>query len=122
MYVQSRTSTRPATLYPTQSAGRINYDIDNIGPVLNPIGRGPVQVPLSQDLVVSGWAIDEANKVPIPNVHVVIDDVPYPAHNRVTRHDIAAAFKENQPYQNSGFTAFHSAKSGDEGSPAAFFL
>ncbi len=91
-----------ATRYQTQKSVRINYYIDNIGPVLNPIGRDPVQVPLSQDLVVSGWAIDEANKVPIPNVHVVIDDVPYPAHNRVTRHDVAAAFKE-PTYQNSGF-------------------
>jgi hypothetical protein len=56
----------------------------------------------SQDLLVSGWAIDEPNKALAGNVDVVIDGVPYGARYGVPRKDVADYFKE-PACEKSGF-------------------
>jgi hypothetical protein len=76
------------------------FHIDNIGPVANP-GQS-VHVSSSQDLVVSGWAIDEPNKALASNVDVVIDGVPCAARYGAQRKDVADYFKE-PAYEKSGF-------------------
>lgn len=85
-----------------QSPIGTKYHIDNIGPVSNPGAGQPVHVSSSQDLLVSGWAIDEPNKALASNVDVVIDGISYAARYGVQRQDVAAFFKE-PAYEKSGF-------------------
>jgi hypothetical protein len=85
-----------------RSAATTSCVIDNIGPVANPAVQKTVQVSGATPIVISGWAIDEANKTTAGGVDVVIDMAPYAAHYGSARPDVAAHF--TQPgFRNSGF-------------------
>ena len=76
--------------------------LDNIGPVADPAKQKSVQVSGDATFGITGWAVDEAKKLPAGAVDVVVDQAPYSAHYGSERKDVANHF--NQPeYRNSGF-------------------
>ncbi len=79
----------------------MTYHVDMVGPVVNPLTKPSIEVP-SKELLVYGWAIDDPRKAAAGGVDIVIDHIPYAAHYRISRKDVAAYYKEPS-YETSGF-------------------
>ena len=78
------------------------YNFDSLGSINYPAVQKSNQVSGDTDVMVSGWALDEAKKTTAGGVDVVLDQVPHGAHYGVERSDVASHF--NRPdYANSGF-------------------
>jgi hypothetical protein len=78
--------------------------IDQIGTARPPFGAGSVHVSASNELRVSGWAVDHPSRAAAGGVDVVIDRTPYPSTYGATRDDVADYF-QRPAYRESGFAA-----------------
>jgi hypothetical protein len=80
------------------------FYVDRFGPYTDPARVGLLQVLHSEELVVSGWAVDARARRPAAAVDLVLDGVAYRAAVKVPRADVAA-FHDEQAYARSGFDA-----------------
>jgi hypothetical protein len=95
----------PATLSLTACKGQPPMTvIDQIGTTRSPFGAGSVHVSASDELRVSGWAVDHPSRAAAGGVDVVIDRTPYPSTYGATRDDVADYF-QRPAYRESGFAA-----------------
>jgi len=94
-------SATGATRNLARGSAPMTYHVDMVGPVVNPLTKPSIEVP-SKELLVYGWAIDDPRKAAAGGVDIVIDHIPYAAHYRISRKDVAAYYKEPS-YETSGF-------------------
>ncbi len=76
--------------------------LDYINTITDPPSKPSIHIPRSKEIHISGWAIDQPNKVVAGGVDVVIDQVAYSAVYGGERGDVAAALK-NPACRNSGY-------------------
>jgi phosphoglycerol transferase len=94
----------PATLSMTACKGQPMMVLDQIGTARSPFGDGSVRVSSSDELRVSGWAVDHPSKSAANAVDVVIDRTPFASTYGATRDDVAEYF-QRPGYRDTGFTA-----------------
>jgi hypothetical protein len=87
----------------TQSKLTTPSYIDSINGVTD-LTHGTAHIPRTQDLTVTGWAVDSVAKQPASKVFLDLDGKRYPTQYGVARPDVAAVLKE-PAYARSGFTA-----------------
>ena len=87
---------------PRNPAGTL-YWIDEIGSTKNPTPDHPVNVSLSSDLNVVGWAVDRQAQAAAGGVDIVIDGTPYAASYGGDRTDVAEGQKL-PAFRYTGFT------------------
>ena len=80
------------------------FYLDQLGPVEKPLGVSHLRVPLSEPVVVSGWALDALRRRPAVAVDLVLDGATYRAIVGISRPDVAAVHGD-QAYVCSGFRA-----------------
>ena len=89
---------------PERTAAPVPWYLDQLGPVTDPLSARRIRVPRGQPLLVSGWAIDPAQKEPAAAVELVLDRVVYRTSVRIPRGDVANAHGFRS-YLKSGFSA-----------------
>jgi hypothetical protein len=82
--------------------GSPTLSVDRIGDVIDPLTKPPVTIPLSGDIVTSGFAVDVHALNLASGVDVAIDSLPFTAHYHIERADVATYFK-TPAYKESGF-------------------
>jgi hypothetical protein len=80
------------------------FCLDQFGPVREPLGVSRMRVPLGDQVVVAGWALDARRRRPAVAVDLVLDGAPYRALVGISRADVAAAHGD-PAYVLSGFRA-----------------
>lgn len=80
------------------------FYLDQFGSVQAPLGVPQVRVPLSEQVVVAGWALDVRGRRPAMAVDLVLDGATYRATVETLRADVATAHND-QRYVRSGFRA-----------------
>jgi hypothetical protein len=83
-------------------SGEPTYNLEVMGPVVNPLASKGIIVPASGPLQISGWAVDAAAKALGSGVDIVIDGVPVAAQYSMDRLDVARALKV-PAYGKAGF-------------------
>ncbi len=82
--------------------GMPRLSVDQIGDVVEPLGKPPVVIAAGGDISSTGFALDEHAHSLASGVDIVIDDLPFTAHYGTYRPDVAAYFKMPE-YANSGY-------------------
>ena len=80
------------------------FFVDQFGPFENPAALARLEVSHGEGLLVTGWAIDAARRLPAAAVDLVLDGVAYRTPVRLARADVATAHA-NRAYLRSGFSA-----------------
>jgi hypothetical protein len=93
-----------ATLAMGACSGQPLMSIDRIGFNTAPFTGAPLNVARSEELRVSGWAVDQSSQTAAGGVDVLIDEVAFPTMYGTDRGDVAGYFKRPE-YLASGFTA-----------------
>ncbi|MBZ5595170.1 MAG: class I SAM-dependent methyltransferase [Acidobacteriia bacterium] len=78
------------------------WNLDTVGNDQRAWENKSFELSLQQELVVSGWAVDDESKRAAGGVDIVIDDTPYAAQVGVSRPDVAGYFGIPD-YADSGF-------------------
>lgn len=94
-------ATGLSTNLPLNQAALV-YNFEQVNDVINPFSTQPVKVQLSQQLKISGWAVDAPAKDLGKGVDVVIDGTPVSALYPSDRADVAKYFKI-PAYGKAGF-------------------
>jgi hypothetical protein len=80
------------------------FYLDQFGPVQAPLEAPHVRVPLYEQVIVAGWAVDVRLRRPAVAVDLVLDGATYRAIVGTPRADVAAVHGD-QAYVRSGFRA-----------------
>ena len=94
----------PATLGLPRCVGDTPRNLEWIGVTAIPFNQPHVDVPLSGDFFVTGWAVDGRARSVAGDVDIVVGDMAYPAFYGIERADVAEALKV-PAYRLSGYTA-----------------
>jgi hypothetical protein len=78
------------------------YNVDRIGPFLDPIHKHPLELPAGVSFSVVGWSIDRVAAAQSGGVEIVVDEQPYKAVYGLPRRDVAEVFRAPN-YVNTGF-------------------
>jgi hypothetical protein len=91
----------PANIAPTTAAVALqivpdhrDFSLELFNGVKTPLIQPPVQVLASEDISLSGLAVDREAGTALAALQVVIDGKPYPADYGLSRPDVAAFFKQ----------------------------
>lgn len=83
-------------------SGEPAYNLEVMGPVVNPLASNGIVVPAGRPLQMSGWAVDAPAKALGSGVDIVIDGIPFAAQYSMDRADVARALKV-PAYAKAGF-------------------
>jgi hypothetical protein len=83
--------------------GTTPYHIDRFGSAADPAESDVVRLSASEEIVVSGWALDAARRQSASGIELIIGGKAYRTATRVPRGDVAQAYG-SQGYFRSGFS------------------